>query len=48
MKIVNPNTIMPTFYGTQGFHRVAKNFQGKSILTAVQVEDVVAYLSTLK
>lgn len=48
MRLVNPNTIMPAFYGTQGLHRVAKDFQGKSILTAQQVEDVVAYLRTLK
>ena len=48
MKLVNPNTIMPTFYGSQGFHRVAEKFQGKTILTAQQVEDVVAYLATLK
>ena len=48
MKLVNPSTIMPTFYGTQGFHRVAENFQGKTILSAEQLEDVVAYLRTLK
>ena len=46
--MVNPDSIMPAFYRTEGLHRVLKNFQGKSILTAEQVEDVVAYLLTLK
>ncbi len=43
-----PDTIMPAFYRNSGFHRVAKKFQGKSVLSAEQVEDVVAYLMTLK
>lgn len=47
-KIVNPETIMPGFYLTEGLHRVAADFQGKTILTAEQVEDLVAYLMTLK
>ncbi len=47
-KIVNPDTIMPGFYMTDGLHRVAEKFQGKTILTAEQVEDIVAYLMTLK
>ena len=41
-------TIMPAFYKDAGFERNLKNFQGKSILNAQQVEDVVAYLLTLK
>jgi sulfur-oxidizing protein SoxX len=47
-KIVNPDTFMPAFYRPYGLHRVAKDFQGKTILTAQQVEDLVAYLATLK
>jgi len=39
---------MPAFYKDAGFERNLKNFQGKSILNAQQVEDVVAYLLTLK
>jgi len=47
-KQINPATIMPAFYRIDGLHRVAKEFQGKPILTAGEVEDVVAYLATLK
>ena len=46
-KANNPDTIMPGFYVTDGLHRVAPKFAGKSILTAEQVEDIVAYLMTL-
>ena len=45
---LNPDTIMPPYYRTAGLQRVAKAFDGKTILTAEQVEDVVAYLATLK
>jgi sulfur-oxidizing protein SoxX len=41
-------TIMPGFYKDAGHNRPLKNFAGKSILTAQEVEDVVAYISTLK
>lgn len=47
-KIINPDTMMPAFYRTEGLTRVMKKFQGKPILTAEQVEDVIAYLKTLK
>ena len=47
-KLINPDTIMPAFYRTEGFNRVLKKFQGKTILSAQDVEDVVAYLVTLK
>jgi sulfur-oxidizing protein SoxX len=39
---------MPAFYRTEGLHRVMKDFDGKTILSAQEVEDVVAYLMTLK
>lgn len=45
---VSPATIMPSFHRTEGFERVAPAFAGKPVLTAQQVEDVVAYLKTLK
>jgi sulfur-oxidizing protein SoxX len=45
---LNADTIMPAYYRTNGLQRVARNFEGKTILSATQVEDVVAYLVTLK
>jgi len=47
-KMMFEGTIMPAFYKDGGFERNLKKFQGKSILNAQQVEDVVAYLLTLK
>lgn len=47
-KTVNEDTIMPAFYKKAGFHRTLKKFKGKSILSAQEVEDIVAYLKTLK
>lgn len=41
-------TIMPAFYVDSGYNRPLEQFAGKSILNAQQVEDVVAYLLTLK
>jgi len=43
----NPDTIMPSYYKTEGLNRVATAYQGKTILDAQQIEDVVAWLQTL-
>ncbi len=45
---VNPNTIMPSYYRSAGLRDVAMQYRGKTILSAQEVEDVVAYLQTLK
>jgi sulfur-oxidizing protein SoxX len=45
---LNPNTIMPPYYRVDGLQRVAAIFRGKPILSAEQIEDVVAFLVTLK
>lgn len=45
---LNANTIMPPYYRLDRLQRVAKAYAGKSILTAEQLEDVVAYLASLK
>ena len=47
-KEVFEGTIMPAFYKDSGYERPLDKFAGKSILSAQQVEDVVAYLLTLK
>ena len=45
---LNADTIMPPYYRTDGLQRVARSFSGKTVLTAGQIEDVVAYLASLK
>ncbi len=47
-RALNTETIMPPYYVTEGLTRVAPAFRGKPILTAEQIEDVVAYLVTLR
>ncbi len=45
---INPTTIMPAYHRTEGLTRVAPAHRGRPILTAEQIEDVVAFLTTLK
>ena len=45
---LNPDTIMPAYYRADGLTRVGKSWVGKPILTAEQIEDVVAFLETLR
>lgn len=45
---LNPDTIMPSYYRVDGLNRAASQYRGRPILTAQQVEDVVAYLLTLR
>ena len=47
-RIFNPDTIMPAYYRRDGLERVAPAFRGKTVLTAEQIEDVVAFLMTLR
>jgi L-cysteine S-thiosulfotransferase len=46
--VFGDETVMPAFYRVDGLNRVRPEFAGKPILTAQQVEDVVAFLATLK
>lgn len=46
-KVISADTMMPSFYKNDQY-RVLKKFQGKTILSAQEVEDVVAYLLTIK
>ncbi len=45
---LNPATIMPSYYRVEGLVRVGPAWQGKPILSAEQIEDIVAYLGTLR
>jgi len=45
-KRINPDTVMPAYYAHDGLYRVAEKFEGQTILTAQQVEDVLAFLLT--
>jgi sulfur-oxidizing protein SoxX len=44
----NPDSVMPAYFRTEGLTRVAPALRGKPILSAEQIEDVIAFLATLK
>lgn len=46
-KIFNPDTIMPSFHMLKT-NNILKKWKGKTIVSAQDVEDMVAYLLTLK
>lgn len=46
-QVFGEQTVMPGFYTLDVGVKVAEKYQGKTILSAQQVEDVVAYLGTL-
>lgn len=51
MKRLNPQTIMPTYYAAVADSaevRVGTQWRGKPILDASEIEDLVAYLQTLR
>jgi L-cysteine S-thiosulfotransferase len=45
---LNPDPIMPAYYRVEGLTRVGQAWRGKPILAAEQIEDVVAFLVTLR
>lgn len=45
---LDPDTIMPSYYRTDGLQRVGAAWRGRTILSAEEIEDVVAYLATLR
>ena len=45
---INPASIMPAYHRTEGLTRVAPALRGKPILSAGEIEDVVAFLATLR
>jgi sulfur-oxidizing protein SoxX len=45
---LNPASLMPSYYRVDGLTRVARQYAGKPALTAQEIEDVLAYLMTLR
>lgn len=45
---LNRDTIMPSYYRTDGLARIGEAWRGKPILSAQEIEDTVAYLKTLQ
>lgn len=45
---LNPDSVMPPYYRTEGLRDVAPEYRGKPALSAQEIEDVVAYLASLK
>ena len=45
---LNPDTIMPSYFSLDGLVRVGRAWQGRTVLTAEEIEDVVAFLATLR
>ncbi len=46
-QFLNPETVMPSYYRSDGLHRVAAEYEGKTVYGASEIEDVIAYLVTL-
>lgn len=46
--LLNEASVMPAYHRVEGFTRVDPRFRGRPVLTAQEVEDVVAYLATLR
>ena len=45
---LDPSSVMPSFHRVDDLHRVGAAFAGRPVLDAQQVEDVVAFLRSLK
>ncbi|MEM8920546.1 MAG: sulfur oxidation c-type cytochrome SoxX [Pseudomonadota bacterium] len=46
--LINPDTIMPSYYRTHGFHQVGNSYAGAPALSSQDVEDLAAFLASLK
>lgn len=47
-ELIRPETLMPSYYRLHDLNQVEDRYKAQTILTAQQIEDLVAYLATLK
>jgi sulfur-oxidizing protein SoxX len=47
-KAINAQSVMPAYYKVEGLYRVLSRYEGQTLLSAQQIEDIVAYLLTLQ
>jgi sulfur-oxidizing protein SoxX len=45
---LNPDTVMPSYYRIEGLTRVARAWEGRPVLNAQEIEDVISFLQTLR
>jgi sulfur-oxidizing protein SoxX len=45
---LNPDTVMPSYYRIDHLSRVAHAWEGRPVLTAQEIEDVISFLTTLR
>lgn len=48
IRALNPTSLMPAYYRAEGLQRVGPDWRGKPVLSAQEIEDVVAYLASLR
>lgn len=46
--LLNPAAVMPAYHRTEGLALVDERWRGRPVLTAQEIEDLVAHLATLK
>ena len=46
-KLINPDTVMPAYYSLRNLNRVDEEYAGRTIYSAQDIEDVIAFLLTL-